>query len=355
MLAPVHLALFVLQWAIGVARVRPDARVGYLAVPALGSGLGLPALLWLALPWFENAGLGIIVAAGIGAAILSLAVLAMTAKRFNLARAAQETHTHVLLNDALRFGPSDYAENLRAQQRLRKEKAPSRLPGRPGAAALVWKDLLQAMRGLRLSKLQRWFSLANAAFGIFLLAGNIRLLLLFIWVVQVGKIAIARLRNDLSCWPIFHQLPISNRQAVILDMSSALVGIIAVSLLAGLGGWAVRNALLLTEAGSMLMALESESASVFSSTTFLLIPGTAAAVAGMAALDVIRRAQSNLLLVGQAPDVDLLGLISGLIAAGLPVFILILLPGPAGSILGFGASLLMAGIALFLAGRARPA
>ena len=354
-LVPVHLALFALQWAIGVARVRPEARLGYLTIPALGSGLALPAVLWLALPWFENAGLGVIVAAGIGAAILSLAALALTAKRFNLAWAAQETRTHVLLNDALRFGPSDYAENLRVQQRLRKEKAPSRLPSRPGPAALVWKDLLQAMRGFQLSKLQRWFSLANAAFGIFMLPGSIRLLLLFIWVIQVGKIAIARLRNDLSCWPIFHQLPISNRRAITLDMASALVGIVAVSLMAGLGGWAVRNALLNTEAGSLLMALGSESAGVFSSPTFLLIPGTAAAVAGMAALDVVRHAQSNLLLVGQAPDVDFLGLISGLAAAGLPVFIMILLPSPAGSILGFGASLLMGGIALFLAGRARPA
>ena len=354
-LAPVHLALFALQWAIGVARVRPDARVGYLTFPALGSGLALPALLWLALPWFVKAGLGVIVAMGIGAAILSLAALAITAKRFNLARAAQETRTHVLLNDALRYGPSGYAENLRAQQRLREEKAPSRLPDRPGPAALIWKDLLQAGRGLQLSTLQRWFSLASAAFGIFILPGSTSPLLLFIWVVQVGKIAITRLRSDLSCWPVFLQLPISNRRKTILDMASALVGIVFISLAVGVGGWAARNALLNTEAGSLLMALGSESAGVFSSATFLLIPGTAAAVAGMAALDVVRHAKSNLLLVGQAPDVDFLGLISGLIAAGLPVFIMMLLPGLAGSILGFGVSLLMGGIALILAGRTRPA
>ncbi|BBB46947.1 hypothetical protein Pelsub_P0174 [Pelolinea submarina] len=355
MLAPVHLALFALLWAIGAARVRPDARLGYSTALGLISGIALPVMLWLALPWFEKAGLSVIVAAGFGAAILSLAGLAISAKRFNLAQAAQETRTHVLLNDALRYGPSGYAENLRAQQRLHKEKAPTRLPGRPGPAALIWKDLLQVMRGLRLSKLQRWFSLASAVFGIFVMPGSISSLFLFIWVIQVGKIAITRLRSDLSCWPIFHQLPISNRRAIILDMASALVGIVAVSLLAGLGGWAVRNALLNTEVGSLLMAQASESAGIFSSVTLLLIPGTAAAVAGMAALDVVRHAQSNLLLIGQAPDVDFLGLISGLVAAGLPVFIMAVLPGLAGSILGFGSSLLMGAIAMFLAGRARPA
>ena len=355
MLAPVHLALFALQWAIGVIRVRADARLGYSTVLALMSGIALPVVLWLAIPWFEKAGLGVIVAAGIGAAILSLAALVMTAKRFNLSRAAQETRRHVLLNDALRYGSSDYAENLRAEQRLRKEKAPTRLPGRAGPAALIWKDLLQAMRGLRLRSLQRWFSLASAAFGIFVMPGSISSLLLFIWVVQVGKIAVKRLRSDLSCWPIFHQLPISNRHAVMLDMASALIGIVTVSLLAGLGGWAVRNTLLNTEAGALLMAQTSESAGILSSVTFLLIPGTAIAVAGMAALDVVRHAQSNLLLIGQAPDVDFLGLISGLVAAGLPVFIMAVRPGPAGWILGFGASLLMGAVAMFLAGRARPA
>jgi hypothetical protein len=354
-LAPVHLALFALQWVIGVMRVRANARVRYSTALALISGLALPVVLWLALPWFEKAGYVVIVAAGIGAAILSLAALVMTAKRFNLSRAAQETRRHVLLNDALRYGQSNYAENLRAEQHLRKEKAPTRLPGRPGPAALIWKDLLQVMRGLRLSKLQRWFSLASTAFGIFVMPGSISSLLLFIWVIQVGKIAITRLRSDLSCWPIFHQLPISNRRAVMLDMASALVGIVAVSLLAGLGGWAVRNALLNTEAGSLLMAQAGESVGIISSVTFLLIPGTAVAVAGMAALDVVRHAQSNLLLIGQAPDVDFLGLISGLAAAGLPVFIMAVRPGLAGSLLGFGSSLLMGAIAMFLAGRARPA
>lgn len=354
-LAPIHLALFALQWTIGVAHVRPNARVGYSTALALVSGIALPVVLWLALPWFEKAGVRVIVAAGIGAAILNLAALVMTAKRFNLSRAAQETRKHVLLNDALRYGQSDYAEYLRDQQRLRKEKAPTRLPGRAGPAALIWKDLLQVMRGLRLSKLQRWFSLASAAFGIFVMPGSISSLLLFIWVIQVGKIAITRLRSDLSCWPIFHQLPISNRRVIILDMASALVGIVAVSLLAGLGGWAVRNALLNTEAGSLLMAQASESAGILSLVTFLLIPGTTVAVAGMAALDVVRHAQSNLLLIGQVPDIDFLGLISGLVAAGLPVFIMAVLPGPADVILGFGSSLLMGAIALVLAGRARPA
>lgn len=355
MLAPVHLALFALQWAIGVARVRSNVHVGPLVVPAFGSGLALPAVLWLALPWFEKASLGVIVAAGIGAAILSLAALAMTAKRFNLARAAQETHMHVLLNDALRYGPTNYAEDLRTQQRLRVERAPTRLPGRAGPAALIWKDLLQAMRGLRLGKLQRWFSLASTVFGIFVLLGSISALLLFIWVMQAGKIAVTRLRSDLSCWPIFHQLPISNRRAVVLDMVSALVGIVAVSLMAGLGGWAVRNALMNTEAGALLMAQGNETAGAISSATLLLIPGTAAAVAGMAALDVVRHAQTNLLLNGQVPDVDLLGLISGLVAAGLPVFMTALLPGTVGSIFGFGLSLLMGAIAMALAEQAKPA
>lgn len=354
-LAPVHLALFALQWAIGVARVRPDARVGYSTAQALISGIALPVVLWLALPWFEKAGLGIIVAAGIGAAILSLAALAVSAKRFNLARAAQETRTHVLLNDALRYGPSDYAENLRAQQRLREEKAPSRLPGRPGSAALIWKDLLQAARSLHLSTLQRWFSLASAAFGIFVLPGSTSLLLLFIWVIQVGKIAITRLRSDLSCWPIFHQLPISGRRAIVLDMASALVGIIIVSLLAGAGGWALRNALMSMGAGSLLMTQGSELAGALSPGIFLLIPGAAAAAAGMAALDVVRHAQSNLLLIGQAPDVDFIGVISGLVAAGLPGFVVAIQPGLAGLSLGFGLSLLLGCLALLLAGRARPA
>lgn len=354
MLMPVHLALFAMQWAIGVLRVRPDVRVGHLSILAFGSGLALPAVLWLAMPWFEKAGLGVIVAVGIGMAILSLAALAAAAGRFHLARAAQETRSSVLLNDALRYGQTNYAENLRAQQRLRGEKAPSRLPGRPGPVALIWKDFLQATRGLQSGVIQKWLSLASAAFVVFLLPGNISLLFLFVWVIQVGKLAVTRLRSDLSCWPIFHQLPISSRRAIILDMASTLVGIVLVSLVAAAGGWALQNSLMNLEAGFLPITPGSEPAAALPSTVILLIPGVTAAVAGMAALDVVRHARSTLLLNGQSPDVDLLGVFSGLVAVGMPGLAVALLPGVVGLRLGFGLSLLTGCLALLLASRARP-
>ncbi len=121
-------------------------------------------------------------------------------------------------------------------------------------------------------------------------------------------------------------------------------------LAAAAGGGVLRGALAGVASGFSPTGLRGASAGALLPTAALLIPETAAAVAGMAALDVMRHAQSALLLNGQAPDVGFLGVLSGLIAVGLSGIPLALLPGIAWLGVAVGVSLL-AGIA---AGRTRP-
>lgn len=359
-LAPVHLALFALHWTVGMLRLRLEVYrsgmwAGWLAALLLCLGLVFPVILWQALAWFEQTGLGFALVLGIGAAILNLVVLAAATERFSLALAAEETRAHVLLNDALRYGLTEYAQTLRTQERLRGEQSPARLAGRPGPAALIWKDLLQSVRGLQWSDLGRWLSLASVAFGAFALPDRGSLLLLTLWVVQVGKLVVSRLRSDLACWAVFRQLPISSQRALILDLAPALTGVVLVSLIAAAGGVTLRGTLAGGVTGGLPTVPGNELVGALPLATVLLIPGAAAAVAGMAALDVVRRAQSALLLNGQAPDVDFFGVITGLVAAGLPVLVITLLPHAVGLGLSIGLSLLIGALALWFAGRARPA
>lgn len=174
-------------------------------------------------------------------------------------------------------------------------------------------------------------------------------------VVKEGKLALSRLRSDLACWAVFRQLPISSQRALIMDLVPALTGIILISLIAAAGGVTLRGALVGGVTGNLPIGLRNELAGVLPLATVLLIPGAAAAVAGMAALDVMRRAQSALLLNDQVPDVDFVGVLTGLVAAGLPALVITLLPHALGFRLSIGLSLLIGTLALWFASRARSA
>ena len=347
-LIPIHLALFALQWAAGTLRLQrgqENKKIFWLVFPPvfLVLVLGLGSLLAGVNPFLQS--LYYPLESGFAetlplnalliscfAALVSLFLLARAAANFSINRAAQETQQTDLIQDLRRYGLNTSIQQIKTKEKLGVSKSPSRLPSGSGAAALLGKELLQARRSFRLAGLLDWLYIFSLFFGFALLpdfAGRI-IALLFL-VQKTAKISTTRLRSDLACWSLVRLLPFRAEKLILLDLLPAYL---LVTLL-GLAG---------TLTGSLLPGVSTLRLA-------LLVPALIAALAGMAAYDVIRRCRTNLLLTGFVPEVGAGGILLGLIAAGLPILISST-PGSTGLLFSLLLALVFAWLGLYLAARA---
>ena len=342
---PVHLALFAFQWVIGVYFLQKDLDRRQFAWPVmifaivlsslavfslLYAGISDPFVKTLFFPLLAGFGTGSLLPSLLPSGILAVALLGLlygVSGSFSLSRAAQETQGWEVIHTALQYGFTSYAESLQTQNRLGVRRAPSRMPALAGAGILVWKDILQSRRSFRLGSLGNWFTIFAIMLGLSLLPDLASITLaMFFWGNTIEKVSVIRLRNDLSCWPLTRQLPISYRKFLIFELGLAYLLSVMVSS-AGLG---LSAALFHTQIHSSI----------------LLIPGMVAGVAGIAALDVIRHSRSNLLLNGSVPNVNAGGILLGVLFAVIPLYIYVFLPGIIGLILSILVSLFL-GFAAF--------
>jgi len=179
---PIHLALFSLQWAVGIYRLQKNLDrdwLAWLVIPVtvvffsflliFTLDMNIPFLI----PWnvivktiifplqtgFVTGKKFVSLLLGWPCAIIMLEIMYWISGTFSLSRAAQETRVIEVLNSAHRYGFSSYAEKLQTQQRLGVKRKPSWLPAFAGAGILIWKDILQSQRSFRLSSLFSWFSI----------------------------------------------------------------------------------------------------------------------------------------------------------------------------------------------------
>jgi len=352
---PIQLGLFIFQWVIGIYRLQRDISrlwLGWIVIPAsflclsyllmFGNTSG-PALLF---PWttiaqaithplgsgFGEGSLFLPILDGVLFALLMFAIMTRVSGPFSLTRAAQETVRLEALSMAQRYGFDKYAEDIRTQRRLGVERAPSRLPAIHGTGSLVWKGLLQSQRSFHLSSLLTWFSMFILMLGLPLLPDmGSRILAIAFWVIQLGQASVVRLRSDLSLWPLLRQLPISSRRFLLADLGPAYF----LSILVSLCGLTV---------GSLLSTKPSDPFA-------FLVPGIVAAVAGIAAFDVMQRSNSNLLLAGSVPAVSGRGIALGLLITAIVLVASFLLPGFLGIIIAIVLSLVLGWMAFALAAR----
>lgn len=352
---PIQLGLFALQWVVGILRLQKDVErrwLAWLVIPgtiaffwlllsSIFSAASASSILWhnivtsLTSPLyagFSSGNIGHSLLSGGLFALVVLGIMVWISGSFSLTRAAQETREVEILETAQRYGFSAYATQIQDQRRLGVRRAPSKLPELAGAGVLIWKDILQSQRALRLSSLFIWLRIFLLMLGFALLPDlGSRALVMGYWVIQIGQVSVVRIRSDLSRWSLVRQLPIPPRKILLFD----LVPVYLLSLLISLTGLFIGSAIFKT--------------SVFY--LAIILPGIAASVAGMAAFDVTRRARSNLLIAGSAPDVGAGGILLGLAVAAVPMLTTTLLPGSIGLILSFLLSLGLGVLAFNLAVR----
>lgn len=350
---PIHGALFFLQWAVGVIRLQKDHRrrgLAWLVMPVVmvffvllaycafnpvsilfPPHSGLPAALLFP---FQTAFSGdSVTAATLAGSLFALAALAMLYRvsgSLSLSRAAQETRLTEMLNSAQRYGFAAISADIQTRQRLGVMRKPTRLPAISGAGALVWKDIVQFERSFQLSSLFIWGQIFVLMLGLsFLSQPGSYALLIAVWVILTGQTSAARLRSDLANYVLTRQLPVSHRHFLLYETALTCLLAILISL-AGLA------------AGSIIFSTPL-------TPIVVLIPGMIATTAGLAVFDVIRQSRDHLLMNGSVPQVSAGGMILGVIAAGVPILIQVLLPGPVGLILSILLSLGLAWLAFNLA------
>lgn len=253
---PLQMAGQAYAWAVGAWRLDRRRR-GPAPLPAwlrpaivalgvvLAAGLVVPGLrgvILVPLSWPLTAALaGPLTAAGwLGRAALTaaylgsgLALLTAGLGHIHLGRAAQETRLQAAVQAARGSGNFNLAEALTQRQRLPAARAPSRLPARPGAWMLVWKDAVQAGRTLRIGPWLQWGLVFSLGLELLRLSNwPAQLVLGGLWALTLGGLTTARLRNDLAHWWLLRSLPLRAAHLLMADLALACAPALGLSWLA---------------------------------------------------------------------------------------------------------------------------
>ncbi len=322
----VQFGLMALVWAAGAMRLQRNHQRGWqaglvrLAIVVMGlvlayilirQGLGgLSRPFWQVVLWplnfplraaFGAAPLAFGVLGGLAWAGLGLAALALAGVNLNLSRSAQETTQKEKIETAQRYGQSELALHVTLTNRLGGGHPPSHLPVQPGGWMLGWKDVLQSSRNLRFSDAWSWLSLFAVCLVVcFAPDLGARGLALAFWTVMVGQRITARLQKDLAYWSLLRLLPFSSGRLLAAEL--ALPWIIVVLL-----GWFA----LALASGTWLVSVRLPAA--------LLLLCMSASISAAAAFDLLRQAQSDMLLNGITPQISSVGGLLGILCLALPL------------------------------------
>ena len=335
LLVPFHLGLLASVWAFGATRLQAERdKAGLFWIP-ISAGMLIIAV-WLihsALPgssgWFyalSESGLNLLllpVRASLGIVSWSMGAvttfawvlagvgsLVWQSRDFNLSRAAQETSLYEAHRNAVYSMNQDAANEISVKQKLGVQKDPIKLPIPGGLGALVWKDLVQALRSLQFSTLFIWLQLLGAALGVFFAPDwSLRLAALFLWIMFSNQIFSQRLRMDLRNWAIFTQFPFDPLRLVLMEISLPVVGSILVCWLA------------LGLAGQLYSGVKPVGLAI-------LVPGITLGMALITTWDILRQCESDALLADVVPGVDIWSFVVGAVGLLVPAGIFAWLAAP---------------------------
>ena len=329
---PLHLGLFALVWAIGVYRLQRDAKrikvmrllrffsvilattlivlmLGNIIVPTFFADFH-PLLSFLTLPihtaFFEGAW-GQVLTVTIGLMIISLSVLRQISDKLNLSRASQETHHFQAQQVAFSIGDFESIDEMKDCERLGSLHVPSKIPSLPGAWILTWKDIVQSLRTVTISRLWSWIIIPLYTFplivagAIFKDSSSLIFFILF-WTLHVGQLTSARFRKDLGKWWYVHSLPLSARRIILHDVVRPVFATIVITWIAL---WA-----------SSILGISINPILVFS------VPFVVVVISFSFVFDILRQANVSMLLLGRSPFNGFIGLILAIFFIIIPIAII---------------------------------
>lgn len=349
---PLHLALFCLTWVIGVYRLQcyVEHKKAMMSLRVIAAILAfvlfigslyilispplftaLHTLLWyIKFPLsaaFEGGSWALGLAVSIGLMIFSLAALLKISKNTNLSRAAQETRSLQAQRLALRAGEFEHLQELQDRDRLGTGHRSSWIPARPGAWVMIWKDAVQSLRPLTITRLWSWIIILSISLAVFFAPDSTtRLVVAIYWTMLVAKLTSARFKDDLGHWWIVNSLPLSLRRIILYDVARPVVGVVAITWIAL---W-IGNALRLN----------------ISPIFFWMVPFVVVGVTLSAIFDMLRQSNTSFLLAGRKPLFGPVGLVLGMLCVAIPAVINILIANNKLSLLASVLASFLVGIVL---------
>ncbi len=312
-MAAAYLLAMAFIWLFGILRIRTDhdipryrwVAIAIIAIFAALSQSNSQAFSFLLAP------LRLVLEAGMGAgsyfnallltilsSIVVLGLLWFFAERLNLSRAAQETAYVQQMQAAVWLGDADAMAHIRIKRKLGSSHAATKLPIRAGSYAIYWRILLRNLRGQLLQNVFN-FALVLMVTVIVFMAPDLGslVLILAIWVLQLGQRAANRMRSELKNWWLWTQLPFNLHQEMAWQIFPAALLLIVLTILV------------------MLLVLVS-----IPPILFIILPIAVILVIEAGIFDVIRgvSAHSEMLIVEAIPGFTIIGTLVGMALLILP-------------------------------------
>ena len=314
-------------WALGCLRLQGHRQVKYLFLlpAALGVCFGIGILAASANgmiiqqvvypifgPLSAGSGLGsftpgLLIA--LGWVIVGAGGLYLASDRLNLSRASQETERSAPVLSAALLGDRQVVDTLKLKHRLQNGSPPTRIPGREGEMAIVWKGAIRLRRGFSLNILFEWLIILASSIAALLTPdwGSRSMVILF-WMVKVQERTCVEIRSDLGLWSISQPLPFRPFQR----LCAYLLPPAGVAVILGWVAIAVGRTLKL---GHIPWEL------------FILLPFIVADLAFAASYDVLRQTRADHLLIGSAPSPSMLAVLISASALALIILLFAIFKG----------------------------
>lgn len=189
---------------------------------------------------------------------------------------------------------------MRTSRRLAASHLVSYFLARSGVWSLIWKDWIQVSRRLDIRSAISWLALIGAGAGMMVAPDlGTRIWVFIVWGLLIGQVCTHRFHSDLNLWVIFRQLPFSGKEILLVEIVSP---VIAATILC----W-------LTFGIFSLMGLHP------SLPVVVLSPGIILNITLASVFDILRQSKADALMTGHVVEMGAVGLIIGLILAGLPL------------------------------------
>ncbi len=189
---------------------------------------------------------------------------------------------------------------MRSSKRFQAGHFSNLIPSRAGVWVLIWKDWVQAWRGIDIKSIIFWVLLFASGIGMLIAPDwGTRIWVFVVWGLLTGQICSKRFSSDLKLWVVFRLLPFSSRETLMVEILSPVIG-----------------ATLLCWIAFGICSLAGFHPSL---PVAVIAPGIILCFALGAIFDILRQSQTDTLLAGQDIEMGVAGLFIGLFVAGVPL------------------------------------
>ncbi|OGN92712.1 MAG: hypothetical protein A2Y88_13330 [Chloroflexi bacterium RBG_13_48_10] len=193
---------------------------------------------------------------------------------------------------------------MRTRQRIGAGFIASHVPARAGVWILIWKDWVQTWRGFDIRSVISWLALFAMGFGMMIAPDwGTRIWVFIVWGLLIGQVCSKRFASDLNHWVVFRQLPFSGKEILLAEIAISVIGVTL------LCWFAFGICSLIGLHPNLPVAV--------------LAPGMILCITLAAAFDILRLCKADGLMAGHTAEMGAVGLIFGLLLAGLPLVLII--------------------------------